>query len=151
MEDVITTLTEVLFGDVFRHCSVLALGKWRSAHGFRSHVNLVLLAVGWHGECYERDRTNGDGLQKWRLQYPWCTSIRSTVSEGWDWRDGVFLFFHVALSSDVLLVFLCRQPELQSRSASSDQPIASGGLPKPRPLSSLTDITVSLESVKPSE
>ncbi|XP_034156117.2 ADP-ribosylation factor-binding protein GGA3 [Pangasianodon hypophthalmus] len=41
--------------------------------------------------------------------------------------------------------------ELQSRSASSNnQPVASGGVPKPCPASSLADITVSLDSVKPS-
>ncbi|KAG7316198.1 hypothetical protein KOW79_021064 [Hemibagrus wyckioides] len=41
--------------------------------------------------------------------------------------------------------------ELRSRAASSDsQPIASAGPPKLRPVSSLADITVSLDSIKPS-
>ncbi|XP_060755344.1 ADP-ribosylation factor-binding protein GGA2-like isoform X2 [Neoarius graeffei] len=48
-------------------------------------------------------------------------------------------------------VLLAMDPELQSRSAPSDnQPIASGGLPKPCPVPSLADITVSLDSIKPS-
>ncbi|XP_053471626.1 ADP-ribosylation factor-binding protein GGA3 [Ictalurus furcatus] len=43
------------------------------------------------------------------------------------------------------------EPELQSRSASRDnQPVAPGGLPEPRPVSSLSDITVSLDSITPS-
>ncbi|MCJ8748316.1 hypothetical protein PDJAM_G00163420 [Pangasius djambal] len=48
-------------------------------------------------------------------------------------------------------VLSATEPELQSRSASSaNQPIASGGVPKPCPASSLADITVSLDHVKPS-
>lgn len=43
------------------------------------------------------------------------------------------------------------EPELQSRSASRDnQPVGPGGLPEPRPVSSLSDITVSLDSITPS-
>ncbi|XP_053333656.1 ADP-ribosylation factor-binding protein GGA2-like [Clarias gariepinus] len=42
-------------------------------------------------------------------------------------------------------------PELQSRSSSNiNQLTASGGLPKPHPVSSLADISVSLDSIKPS-
>lgn len=43
------------------------------------------------------------------------------------------------------------EPELRSRSASRDnQPVGPGGLPEPRPVSSLSDITVSLDSITPS-
>ncbi|XP_026993128.2 ADP-ribosylation factor-binding protein GGA2-like isoform X1 [Tachysurus fulvidraco] len=98
-----------------------------------------------HGEDSSRNTINVKSYLDELLQLEDTVSVaRETSQKETSYRNEDCITHNASVLAAV-------DPELRSRSASSDnQPTASAGLPKAHHASSLTDISVSLDSIKPS-